>query len=151
MRLDADRLYFGDVVHQRQRPRVHRLVYRVFSLLVDVDRLPAINGEFRRLSYNRANLFSIWDRDHGDGKTPIAEHARGLLRAAGFAEAGRQILLLCYPRMFGYGFNPLAVYFVLDPDGELETLIYQVHNTFGERRSYVVAAGAITNGVYAHG
>jgi uncharacterized protein len=145
------RIYQGDVVHVRQRPRVHRLNYKVFSLLIDVDQIERIASQSRWLSYNRRNLVALFDRDHGDGTEPIALHARRLLQQAGLPRDGRRIELLCYPRILGYGFNPLSVYFVSTRDGQLETLIYQVHNTFGERRSYVVSAGEMTNGTYAHG
>ena len=51
------------------------------------------------------------------------------------------------PRVFGYGFNPLSVYFCYQRDGSLAAILYEVHNTFGERHSYLIpverAAGAV--------
>ena len=32
---------------------------------------------------------------------------------------GGRVLLLCYPRLLGYTFNPLSVYFCYRADGEL--------------------------------
>ena len=133
-------LYFGEVVHERKRPRKHRLRYSVFSLLVDVDRLAAISAGSRLFAYNGRGLFSVHDEDHG--KSPgltVGEWARQELTAAGLAQAGHHITLLCYPRLLGYVFNPLSVYFCRDNAGTLGAIIYEVHNTFGERHAYVVA------------
>jgi DUF1365 family protein len=51
--------------------------------------------------------------------------------------AGR-VLLLCYPRLLGYTFNPLSVYFGYRADGELALVIYEVRNTFGDIHAYVL-------------
>lgn len=133
-------LYFGEVVHERQRPRKHRLRYSVFSLLADVDRLAAISAESRLFAYNGQALFSVHDEDHGKSAgQPLGAWARQELTAAGLARAGHHITLLCYPRLLGYVFNPLSVYFCHDQAGTLGAIIYEVHNTFGERHAYVVA------------
>jgi uncharacterized protein len=143
-------LYRGDVVHKRLRPVPHALSYRVFSLLLDVDRIDEVAAGNRWFSRNRFNLVSFYDRDHGPGEAaPIGDHARRLLADHGFATSGVRILLLAYPRMFGYAFNPLSVYYALDGTGALLALIYEVNNTFGERKSHVIAAGDTRDGVYA--
>ncbi len=144
-------LYEGTVVHVRLRPRAHRLSYRVFSLLVDVDRIDEAFAGCRLISHNRFNLFSLHDRDHGAGDgTPLGHHARLLLRDAGIdIEPGGFIQLLAYPRILGSVFNPISVYYARRADGGLVGLIYEVNNTFGERRSYVIAAGTPSSGTYA--
>jgi uncharacterized protein len=63
-------LYHGEVVHTRVMPVRHKLRYRVFACLFDCDRIDALEGRLRLFSHNRFNLFSLYDRDHGDG-TPI--------------------------------------------------------------------------------
>ncbi|WP_326532792.1 DUF1365 domain-containing protein [Pseudorhodoferax sp.] len=131
-------LYAGDVVHQRLRPLRHRLRYRVFSLLVDLDELPALAARLRLLSLDRFNLFSIHRRDHGAGEAagPRA-HVERQLQAAGLPVGGA-IRLLAMPRILGYAFNPLAVYFCDAPSGGLQAILYEVNNTFGERHSYLI-------------
>ena len=95
-------IYVGTVQHERLRPRRHKLTYRVFSLLIDLDEVPTL----------RLPLFmGFRESDHGDRKTPLRPWATGLLRDAGIAFDGGQIKLLCYPRLFGFVFNPLSVYF----------------------------------------
>jgi uncharacterized protein len=142
-------IYVGEVVHLRVRPVRHRIERRVFSALVDVDNLAASTAPPRLFSYNRHNVFSIFDRDHGPGDgTPLGEHTRRTLAGAGLASCATRIMMLAYPRVFGTVFNPLTVYFCHDVTGGLGALIYEVNNTLGERTTYVLAAGAAENGVY---
>ncbi len=149
--MPAGRLYTGDVVHKRLRPRVHALRYRVFSMLLDVDRIDEVAAGLRFFSRNCFNLLSFYDRDHGLGDgTSVADQARSVLAKAGISCQGGRILLLAYPRVFGYVFNPLSVYYAFDAAGQLAALIYEVNNTFGQRTSYVVRAGAPDGRVFAH-
>ena len=143
-------IYRGHVVHKRVRPAPHALDYKVFSFLLDIDEIASLTKRLRLFSYNAWNVFSFHDRDHGPGgQTTIREIAHAALIEAERPSEGRRILVLAYPRIFGYVFNPLSVFFVYAPSGDLETLIYEVSNTFGERVSYVVPAGSQqTNGVY---
>lgn len=135
-------IYAGDVVHARARPRTHRLHYRVFSLLLDLDELPSLCANSRLFGHNRAAIFSFWDQDHGDGQ-------RGTLRAwvetqlhdAGLDLDHPQISVLCYPRLWGYVFNPLTQYFCSDRSGTLRAILHEVCNTFGERHTYVIPVG----------
>jgi len=132
-------LYTGSVMHRRIHPRRHRFRYRAFWLLLDLDELDALSGRLRWFSYNRPNVFSLYDRDHGDGSaTPLRAQTHASLRDAGVDIDGGRIQLLCMPRTLGYCFNPLSIFFCYRADGALAALIYQVHNTFSERHSYVI-------------
>ena len=135
-------LYRGSVMHQRLRPARHRLRYRVFSLLLDLDELPDLARRLRLFSLNRFNLFSLHERDYGDSAVRgLRAHVDAQLVAAGMA-AGGAIRLLTMPRILGHVFNPLSVYFCHRPDGSLQALLYEVHNTFGERHSYLIEVDA---------
>lgn len=133
----AGTLYRGSVMHARLRPFQHRFAYDVFSLLVDIDRLPELDRMSRFLSVGRANLASFYEGDHveREGETLRAFVDR-LLAGAGLAPP-RRVLLLAYPRILGYVFNPIAVYFCFNADERLTALVYAVRNTFGERHTYV--------------
>jgi uncharacterized protein len=144
MKNSRSALYDGVVVHRRLRPIRHELRYRVFSLMVDCAEIPALSRKFRLLSYNRFNLFSLHDSDHGDG-TPLSNYLAGIAQASG-CEDVKRFLMLTYPRVLGYVFNPITVYFGLDDAGETKLLIYEVNNTFGERKTYVIPAGADSGG-----
>lgn len=131
-------LYAGHVMHQRLRPLKHRLQYRVFSLLLDVDELPTLQARLRWFSVGRFNLFSLRPSDYGDGCADgLRAYVDGQLTAAGL-QAGGAIRLLTMPRILGYAFNPLSVYFCHHPQGPLQAMLYEVRNTFGERHSYLI-------------
>ncbi|MBJ6986313.1 MULTISPECIES: DUF1365 domain-containing protein [unclassified Devosia] len=133
-------IYVGEVVHQRHRPKKHALKYRVFSLLIDLDELPLLNT-LKHFGHNRRALFSFLDADHGDGGS-LRDWAEGRLTEAGFAKPSR-IRVLCYPRILGYVFNPLTVWYCDDENGAPIATIYEVHNTFKERHTYVLGANDI--------
>ena len=112
-------VYAGRVMHQRLRPQRHRLQYRMFSLLLDLQpqRLEALHRRLRWLSVNRFNLFSFHERDHGDGRARgLADWVQQQLRACGQPPAS-EIRLLAMPRVLGYGFNPLSLFFCHGADG----------------------------------
>jgi uncharacterized protein len=138
----ASSLYVGTVDHVRLLPFRHAFSYRIFSLLLDLDERPALAARLKIMSHNRFNLLSFHDRDHGpgDGTDPKA-WVLAQLQAAGFAaDDGWTIRLLCFPRMLGFVFNPLAIYFCHDAGGTVQALLHQVSNTFGERHSYLLPA-----------
>jgi len=125
-------------MHQRLRPFSHRFSYSVFSMLVDIGRLDEVDRLSPLLSVNRPNVVSFWDSDHSERKgETVRAYADRLLCEAGFKRPAARILLLAYPRLFGYVFNPISVYFVYDEEQALTALIYAVRNTFGERHAYV--------------
>lgn len=132
-------LYFGTVVHERTRPKRHRLRYRVFALYADLDELSGLAETLRLFSHDRAGLFSFFGRDHGAGdETPLRAWVESTLDSAGVHHDGGAIRLLCYPRILGYVFNPLSVYYCHGRGGELVAVIYEVNNTFGQRHCYVI-------------
>lgn len=140
----------GDVVHKRLRPKPHALRYRVFALLLDLDRIEDAAADCRWLSYNRFNLLSVYDRDYGDRSgRALADDLRRLFTAAGHDTIGCRILLLTYPRLLGYAFNPLSTFFLVTDTGQLRAVVYEVSNTFGERKRHVLAAGEAHGDTYA--
>ena len=135
----AAALYFGDVMHARLKPVGHRFSYRVMSLLIDLDRLDAADRQSSLFGVNRAALYSFHEADHGkrDGSS-LRDHAQTCAAEHGIDLAGGKVLLLCYPRLLGFTFNPLSVYFCYRADGGLALMIYEVRNTFGDIHSYVL-------------
>ncbi len=135
----VSRLYAGQVFHHRRRPKAHRLRYRVFSLLLDLDEIDQLDRELWLFSHDRFNLFSFHDADFGDrsGKSLTAQIAAHLA-AAGVHQVPDRILLSCYPRVLGHAFNPLSLFYCLDERGQCFAIVHEVHNTFGERHCYVL-------------
>ncbi len=141
----ASAIFEGHVVHKRLTPKRHGFTYRVFALLLDVDEIETLATSLRFFSRNQRNFLSFHDADHGSGDgTPVAVQIRATLTAAGFGHAAHRIALLCYPRVLGFVFNPLSVYFCHGSDGRLAAVVYEVSNTFGERQSYVIPVAAET-------
>lgn len=130
--------YDGHVMHARLFPFGHRFRYSVFSITFDIDAIQAADRASKFFSFNRFNLMSLYEKDHTDDKAlSISQYARKLLSEAGLEAEPRRILLMTYPRIFGYAFNPLSVYYAYDDEEHLIAAIYEVRNTFGERHSYV--------------
>ncbi|MCS6762351.1 MAG: DUF1365 family protein [Candidatus Devosia symbiotica] len=125
-------IYVDEVVHKRVRPRRHALRYRVFSILVDLDQLEALNPRLRFFSLNRFNIVSLVTRDFGprDGAN-IAAFIRAKAAAAGGGEIAC-IRMLAYSRLLGFAFNPIMIYFCDDATGATWFLAYEVSNTFGK-------------------
>jgi DUF1365 family protein len=132
-------IYEGPVVHERVRPKHHRLRYNVYSLLLDLDELPALGRRFKLFGYNRRAPLAFYDRDHGPTTgEPLRPWVEARLAEAGIEPDGGPIRLLCYPRVFGYAFNPLSVFFCYRLNGQLTAILYEVCNTFRERHTYVI-------------
>jgi len=147
-KVDAASLYFGEVMHARLKPVGHRFNYRVMSLLIDLDRLEDADRQSALFGVNRAALYSFNEADHGDRDgSPLRAYARRRATEQGIDLAGGRVLLLCYPRLLGYTFNPLSVYFCYRGDGGLALVIYEVRNTFGDIHAYAlpVKSGEISD------
>ncbi len=144
-------LYRGDVMHMRLRPFGHRFAYGVFTLLLDIDRIEAVAAGLRLFSVDRFNVFAFRRRDHGprDGG-PLRPWVEARLAEAGLPDRPARILLLSIPRLFGHAFNPLSVFWCYGADGRLESVIYEVKNTFGDQHPYALAATPGPDGAIRH-
>lgn len=143
-------LYAGHVMHMRLTPFAHRFRYRVFALLLDIDRLEETIGALRLLSLDRFGLLSFQRRDHGArDDSALRPWVEAQLAEAGLPAPAR-IRLLSFPRILGYVFNPLSVYYCEDAEGRLRSVIYEVKNTFGDQHPYVVSVDAESDGSARH-
>lgn len=137
-------LYKGTVFHKRYTPKVHQLKYRVFTLYADLDELESMSKSSWFFSLNRFNLLSFYEKDYGKQARPsgtrLKDHLLSVLDENGIA-AGKvkTIKILAYPRVFGFIFNPLTVFYCFGENGEQLALIYEVRNTFKERHNYIFA------------
>ncbi|MBN8998821.1 MAG: DUF1365 family protein [Rhizobiales bacterium] len=135
-------LYNGRVWHRRLVPRRHRLAYRMFWMQLDLDEIDALDGRLRFFSRNRFNLFSFFDRDHGDGSDePLRAQIDRHLAAAGLDADVAAVRVMAMPRLLGYAFNQLTLFLCYRADGGLAAVLYEVNNTFGERHAYLIPAG----------
>ncbi|MEO1610877.1 MAG: DUF1365 domain-containing protein [Pseudomonadota bacterium] len=136
------RLYVGEVMHMRLRPFHHQFRYRAFTALLDIDRLESAAS--RLLKIDRFGLFSFMRKDHGprDGGA-LRPWVERQLATAGLP-APERIMLHSMPHFMGYAFNPLSVFFGYDASGRLQSIVYEVKNTFGDQIPYAVDARETT-------
>ena len=131
-------IYIGNVIHKRFKPKIHFFKYKVFSILLDISEIDILDKSLKIFSYNKFNIVSFYDADHGprDG-TSIKEWVIKNLNDNQINTENIKIKLLCYPRIFGYVFNPLSVFFIYNKNSELISILYEVKNTFGEQHTYI--------------
>ena len=130
-------IYNGVVTHQRFKPVKHTLKYKTFSLLIDLDELELLRNKISIFSLNEFNVFSFYNKDHGlrDGsflKDWVIEN----LRKFNISSQITKVKLLCYPRIFGYVFNPLSIFYCYEKEN-LRAIFYEVKNTFNEQHTYI--------------
>ena len=139
-------IYSGFVTHRRFKPKRHFFSYKTFSLLIDLDEIEDLGKKINFFSYNRFNILSFYDKDHGprDGSSLVTWVKNTLSDANINIESGT-IKLLCYPRFFGYVFNPLSIFYCYDKNLQLKAVLYEVKNTFNEQHTYVFSASSSSN------
>ncbi len=131
-------IYNGKVVHKRFKPKKHSFEYKVFSLLIDLQELDVIDDKIKIFSYNKFNIISFYDIDHGprDGSSLKSWVIKNLKKNK--IDTNKvKIRLLCYPRIFGFVFNPLSIFFIYNKKNQLISILYEVKNTFGEQHTYI--------------
>ena len=131
-------IYNGQVIHKRFKPKVHYFRYNVFSLLIDLSELDTIDKEISFFSLNKFNLISFFEKDHGerDGSSLI-NWVNKNLEKNNIPIQDIKIKILCYPRILGFVFNPLSVFYVYNSQNKLISILYEVKNTFGEQHTYI--------------
>ena len=131
-------IYNGSVIHKRFKPKEHFFKYKVFSLFIDLSELSELNDKLKFFSLNKFNLISFYEKDHGerDGSS-LLNWVKFNLKNNNINVENIKIKLLCYPRILGYVFNPLSIFFIYDKKESLISILYEVKNTFGEQHTYV--------------
>lgn len=129
----APALYATRIRHVRTEPVRRSYEHASYWWFVDLDDLPVLPGPFAALARFRGE-------DHLDGAPGDGLRTRvdDLLARHGVHLNGGRITALMNARVLGYVFNPLTVYWCHDPGNRLVCVIAEVHNTYGERHSYVL-------------
>ena len=131
-------IYNGQVIHKRFKPKVHYFKYKVFSLLIDLSELEILEKKVNFFSYNKFNLISFYEKDHGDRDgSSLISWVKKNLEKDNIQTNDIKIKILCYPRIFGFVFNPLSVFYVYNLENQLISILYEVKNTFGEQHTYI--------------
>lgn len=139
--MTSSSIYRGTVTHRRLTPKIHALAYRLFLLHVDLDEAQTLSDHSRVFGFNRPRLLSLYEGDHGDGSdTPLKAQIEAKAAAAGF-KTGGPVRIMTTPRVLGYAFNPLTIFFCHGADGRLKCTVHQVNSIFGGRCFYTLPAG----------
>ncbi|WP_051311166.1 DUF1365 domain-containing protein [Zooshikella ganghwensis] len=133
-------LFKSNVMHQRFLPVNYKFNYSVFNIAVDVLQLEKAHSQCRFFSIDRFNLFSFYPKDVGprDGSN-LAAWIKTLLHKHQLFFKPHRIILLCFPRVLGYSFNPLANWYCFDEQNNLRAIVLEVSNTFNENHCYVIS------------
>ena len=127
----------GQLRHHRLRPADNAFAYRSFFLMLPMRALRA--APRTALLRNRFGLLAFHDRDHGDGRGDALAWLEELLAGEGIVDADGEIWLQTYPRVLGYVFKPVSLWYCQRADGTLAAVVAEVNNTFGERHCYLLA------------
>ena len=130
-------IYNGEVTHTRFKPVRHFLKYKTFSLLIDLDEINLLDKSIGIFSHNKFNIFSFYDKDHGDRDGGnLKDWVISNLKKFQIKENITNIKVLCYPRILGYVFNPLSIFYCYEKE-KLVAIFYEVKNTFNEQHTYI--------------
>ena len=130
-------IYNGEVTHTRFKPVRHFLKYKTFSLLIDLDEINLLDKSIGIFSHNKFNIFSFYDKDHGDRDGGnLKDWVISNLKKFRIKENITNVKVLCYPRILGYVFNPLSIFYCYEKD-KLVAIFYEVKNTFNEQHTYI--------------
>lgn len=133
------RLLKAKVWHLREKPKRNEFTYNVYYL---AHRLKVTgNKKPRLLSFDRFNVLSLYKKDIG----PKDDSDWLPWATKMFAGKGLEVLdtdeieVISHPRLFGYAFNPISFWMLLDASKNIKAVICEVHNTFGQHHNYVLA------------
>ncbi len=130
-------IYNGEVNHTRFKPVKHFLNYKTFSLFIDLDEIEKLDKTISIFSHNKFNIFSFYNKDHGDRDgNCLKKWVISNLKKYKIEGNISKIKILCYPRIFGYVFNPLSIFYCYENE-KLKSIFYEVKNTFNEQHTYI--------------
>ena len=133
-------LYECSVMHHRFAPKVHHFQHDIFMFYLDLDELDLVATKIIAFGHNRKNLYSFRDADHEPaGQNPLKERILEFLRQnrIDLGPFGR-VMLLTLPRVFGYVFNPISIYYCFDEAGAPVCSVAEVGNTFREMKLFLL-------------
>ena len=132
-------LYECSVMHRRLLPKRHEFVYKIFLFFLDLDELEPLEKKIPVFGVNQANLYSLRNEDYFQFHSgSIRDNLLTFLKSEGFENVPGRVRLLTLPRLLGYTFNPISIFFCFDGSGRPLVSVIQVGNTFGELKPYVV-------------
>ena len=137
--------YLTKIIHKRLKPFNHKFQYTSLTMCLDYDEIKKISKNVKIFSYNKFNIFSFYDEDHGyRDKRTLEEFVKNFLTKHEIHYKNLKIKILCFPRILGYVFNPLSVIYCYN-DENLISIFYEVKNTSNEQHTYFFASKEVKN------
>ena len=137
--------YLTKIIHKRLKPFNHKFQYTLLTMYLDYDELKKITKKIKFFSYNKFNLFSYYDEDHGfRDKRTLEEFVKNFLDKQEIKYKNLKIKILCFPRILGYVFNPLSIIYCFEEE-KLIAIFYEVKNTSNEQHTYCFAGNNKNN------
>ena len=137
--------YLTKIIHKRLKPFNHKFQYASLTMCLDYDEIKKISKKIKIFSYNKFNIFSFYDEDHGyRDKRTLEEFVKNFLTKHEIQHKNLKIKILCFPRILGYVFNPLSVIYCFE-HSKLIAVFYEVKNTSNEQHTYCFASNQLKN------
>ena len=132
-------IFHGEIRHTRFWPVEHRLRYPLYLFGLDLEELEMLDRSLRLFGLNHFRPVVLYDRDYlTGGEGAIRKKLLRFLAAEGYADQVMRIVLVTSPRHFIRVFNPVSFYYIFDPAEDLQCVVTEVNNTFGERHIYLL-------------
>lgn len=131
-------LYTGTVAHKRIGVAANAFNYPALFLCFPLSQRHALANTL--FGYNRFNLLSFYEKDHGNG-VDAQRWIKSILSEAQLDHITTgEVWLQTQPRVLGYVFNPVSFWYCHDDRQQLRVVLCEVNNTFGERHCYLLTA-----------
>lgn len=131
-------VYYGHLMHRRIGEVEHQFHYPIYFFCIDLDDLPDLHRHLPLFSYNRFNVYAIYDKDYLRGTGSIKQNLLAILKDKSYVGDLTHIQLITSCRYFSYAFNPVSFFYCYRSNNELACIVTEVNNTFGERHLYVL-------------
>lgn len=132
---EAPALVVGHIDHTRRAPLRHTFRNRSYQWFVDVDDLPRLPFWLRPLASFRAEDHLAAGASGGGIRGDLQEVLDREGHALGPSD---RVFMLANARVLGHVFDPLSIFWVQGEDAAIRTVVFEVHNTYGGRHSYVL-------------
>ena len=131
----------GKIIHQRLGKIEHKFINLHLFLLINISKIKSydmssISNRVTLLSINKFNILSWYVKDHGNRNDKKIENLKEYIIKLSKIKKFDDIYLLCFPRIFNFGFNPISIYFI-SYNNQITHTIYEVKNTFGDIHHYI--------------
>lgn len=132
-------IYDCIIEHSRTEPKLHRFRYRHFLFCFDLSELELLTKKLFLFSHNGRGIFDFRDIDFLHKSNEKIQHKLSrFLEQSQIEPDVDKILLVANPRVFGYVFNPIAIYYLLDSKDRVFSVIPEICNTFHEHKAYAI-------------